>query len=153
VIAATSILALLVARWDLLRKMVVIMYDLDDSVAQTFGTFCAAFETVAGASRIWNIDTTENTDDWKRHAGATNLITRKPAEMSYSAPPVVRTNVSIPRISGGRQIFYFFPDTILVSDGQQMGALTYGDLSVSWSSTSFVEDDYVPSDAQIIGKT
>jgi hypothetical protein len=85
--------------------------------------------------------------------GAGRLITRKRATFGYSVPKVIKTNVELPSIVGGRQAVYFFPDVALVTEGKNAGAISYNDLNVYWNTTVFIEDDAVPSDAQVVGYT
>jgi hypothetical protein len=154
---ALAILALvataIAARWDAQRKMVVIMYDLDDNIIAPFKAFSEEFDRLARAGRIWNIDTAGRTGDWKRNAGASHLITRKIVQLSYDSPPGVKTNVALPSIVGGRQNIYFLPDVVLVIEGTRAGAISYEQLVVSWERTVFIEDDGVPRDSQVVGQT
>ena len=138
---------------DQQRRTVVIMYDLDDDAITPFRTFTEEFDSFRSVNRIWNVDTAEHTDDWKRNAGAGHLLTRKTANFTYTVPRVVKTNISVPAILGGRQNIYFFPDVVLIVDGSHAGALSYDQLEVLWSTTVFIEDGSVPADAQIVGHT
>ena len=141
------------AHRDVQRKAVVVMYDLDDDTIQVFKFFSEEFDKVGLAQRIRHIDTMDRTSDWKRNAGATRLITSKDIHLSYSAPRVVKTNIAVPAIIGGRQNVYFFPDVALVTQGSSAGAIPYNDLRLSWSTEKFIEEGGVPSDAQVIGYT
>jgi Protein of unknown function (DUF4236) len=64
---AFSVLASISAYWD---KSVVVMYDLEDSTALAFSSFCAAFEKLADSSKIWSLDMVGEIRDWKRNFGA-----------------------------------------------------------------------------------
>jgi len=129
------------------------MYDLEDDAIAPFQKLTEEFDRVRSVNQIWNVDTAEYTADWKRNAGAGRLLSRKTASLTYSAPRVVKTNLSVPAIIGGRQNVYFFPDVALVVEGSRAGALSYDQLEVLWSTTVFIEDGGVPSDAQIVGHT
>jgi hypothetical protein len=152
-VCLTAIATVFLARWDQTRKAVVMMYDLDEHASAMFKAFSDEFEKLASASRIWNIDTAQRTADLKRHAGASSLISRKLVSLTQSVPSVVKTNVSIPAIIGGRQNVYFFPDVALVTDGKSVGAVSYEQLEVYWNITRFVEEDGVPSDSVVVGHT
>jgi hypothetical protein len=119
--AITVALSAFLSRIDEQRKTVVIMYDLDDQVVAPFQTFAQEFDKLATASQIWNIDTAGRIDDWKRNAGASHLITRKLVRLSYGVPRVIKTNVDLPCIVGGRQNIYFLPDIVLVTEGNRAG--------------------------------
>jgi len=149
----TTLVTLSAARWDQTRKTVVIMYDIDDDTILPFRAFSEEIERLGSAKQIWNVDTAQNTDDWKRNAGAGQLLTRKPVSVEYGTPSIIKTNVSIPSITGGKHNVYFFPDIVLVMEGKTVGALTYEQFGVVWGTTVFIEDGAVPSDTQIVGQT
>ena len=152
-IVCTAALSILLAYIDVQRKTVVIMYDLSDDVLGPLKAFAQEFDNVALAARIWNIDTAGVSNDWKRNAGATRLITRKRAIFGYGVPKVIKTNIDLPSIVGGRQNVYFFPDVIIIIEGSHAGAISYQELNIYWGTTVLVEDEGVPPDAQIVGYT
>jgi uncharacterized protein DUF4236 len=149
----TAALSAFVSHVDAQRKTVVIMYDLHDAVVELFKKFAQEFDYIATANRIWNIDTSGRTGDWKHNAGASHLITRKRANLTYSIPSVIKTNIDLPSIIGGRHNIYFFPDVVLITEGNHAGAVSYEQLVILWNNTVFLEDDGVPSDAQVVGQT
>ena len=152
-ILCTMALSALVAYLDVQRKTVVIIYDLNEHIISSLQTFANESDKVASASRIWNIDSAGRTFDWKRNAGAGHLITRKRATFGYSVPKEIKTNIYHPSIVGGRQALYFFPDVVLITEGNNVGAISYDDLNIYWNTTVFIEDDSVPSDARVDGYT
>jgi hypothetical protein len=140
------------AYFERLRRTVVIMYELDDESIARFKHFVDQFDALS-ADRIWNIDASGDISDWKRNAGAQRLIKRSDATLAHRLPNLVKTNVAVPAIIGGRQSVYFFPDVVLVVEGPRAGALTYDQFDLSWKTITFVEDGGVPSDAEIVGYT
>jgi hypothetical protein len=150
---STIILSTLLHHIDTQRKTVVIMYDLDDDVVAPLKTFAQEFDNVASAQRIWNIDTAGRTDDWKRNAGASYLVTRNPAIFGYGVPVVIKTNINLPSIVGGKHSVYFLPDVVLITEGNRVGAISYDEFEVLWNTTVFVEEDCVPPDSQVVGHT
>lgn len=153
VAAVTLVATIIAARWDQARRAVVIMYDLQDDAASAFKEFCDEFDIVATAQRVWNIETAGRTDEWKRNAGASRLLTRQAAHFGYGVPSVIRTNINAPCISGGRHTLHFMPDVVLVMDGSRCGALAYDQLSVIWNTALYIESEGVPSDTQVVGST
>jgi hypothetical protein len=152
-LVATAALSAWLAFRDQQRRAVVVMYDLGDDAIAPFQKLTEEFDRIRSVNQIWNVDTAEYTADWKRNAGAGRLLSRKAASLTYSVPRVVKTNVSVPAIIGGRQNVYFFPDVVLIVEGPRAGALSYDQLEVLWSTTVFIEDGSVPGDAQIVGHT
>lgn len=151
--AMTALATYVVKKRDAVRKAVVILYDLEDDAQEKYKNFVEEFDRVAAASKAWNIDTSAKTSNWKRNAGATNLIGMAPALFGYRAPLVVKTNVDVPSIIGGSSALFFFPDVMLVQRGKSHAAVPYGDVSLKWGLVRFVEEGTVPHDAVIIGRT
>lgn len=149
----TLVLSVYLAFRDQQRRTVVIMYDIDDDIIAPFRKFTEGFDELRSVNQIWNVDSTDHTTDWKRNAGAGHLLSRKSARLIYSVPRVIKTNISVPAIIGGRQNIYFFPDIVLIVEGVHVGALSYEQLEVLWSTTVFIENGNVPSDAKIVGYT
>ena len=147
----TALLSAIVTYWDRQRKAVVVLYDLEGNSRQAFEMLGKAFERVGAAQCIWNIDTDRTTDDWKRNAGASHIVSRKVTQLTNKAPSVVKTNISIPAISGGRRSVFFMPDVVLVLDGQRVGAIAYDELKIRWSDSIFLETGRVPRDAHVVG--
>ena len=140
------------AYFDRMRKTVVIAYDLDDDSIFRFKHFVEQFDALR-AERIWNVDASGDTDDWKRNAGASRLLKRTAATLTHGLPSFIKTNVSVPAILSGRQNVYFLPDVVLVIEGSQAGALAYDQFDLSWKPVIFIEEDGVPSDAKVVGHT
>lgn len=149
----TGIVTVISARWDQGRKTSVIMYDLDEHSLAVFKQFAEEFEKAARASHIWNIDTAQATSDLKRNAGASSLLSRVRASFTYSVPPVVKTNISVPAMLGGKNKLFFFPDVVLIADGKAIGAASYDQISIYWNTTVFIEEERVPRDSDVVGET
>ena len=152
-IALTLFLTFMASYADMVRKTVVLMYDLEKDVEVTFGQFLERFAEIGDCQKIWNVDTLRTTGDWKRNAGATRLLKRTNARISFGCPSVIKTNIDIPCITGGKQNIYFFPDLILVMEGRKAGAVMYKNFSTDWDTTVFIETDGVPRDSQVVGRT
>lgn len=96
----TVVVCVLFSTLDAQRRTVVIMYDLDEESVSRFKHFVEAFDELT-SRRIWNIDASGAVADWKRNAGAGQLIRRQPARLTHGTPKVIKTNLDIPAIHGG----------------------------------------------------
>jgi len=148
------LLSLVIARYlDITRKSVVLFYDLEKEVQTLFEQLHNSFENLINASRTWHIEASGNVTDRKYHAGANQLIRRKKVILNIKEPAYLKTNITVPVIPVGKQSLYFFPDRVLVYEGNKVGAVSYKNLQIDISLTNFVEDDGVPSDSRIVGQT
>jgi hypothetical protein len=81
------------------------------------------------------------------------LVRRRRIQVIFGQPPAIRTNLDIPQLLLGQKTLAFFPDRMLIFEGSSTGALSYPDLSATVSSSRFIEEGPVPSDAQAVGTT
>ena len=149
-LALMIVVASLIALYlDRIRRSVVLMYDLDAESCDLFDTFTRSFDLLMQSTRIWNIQAQGPESDWKRHAGATSTVNRTRASLGYKAPNIIKTNVSVPAVTGGRQSLYFSPDLLLVLEGRQAGVVSYTNLAIRTTVTNFIETEGVPSDSRV----
>lgn len=152
-LAATIILAFF---YDKLRKTIVCFYDLESHVEDSFKNLHTAFEQLRSCAKLWHIESKgriSTTHDWKVNSGAGHLVKRQNTACFFGAPPYFACNVPIPVLAAGRQKLYFFPDRLLVWDTAGVGAVTYTQLELGISERKFIEEESIPRDSQVIGKT
>ncbi len=138
---------------DVTRGTAVLHYDLAPEAERTFSGIKAAFEQLAACRAVWHVEAAGPTVSRKHQAGAGTLQRRRPIAPSLSRPPRVECNLAVPTLPAGRQTLYFFPDRVLVYDRRRVGAVPYQELQVDVRSARLVEDETVPSDADIVDRT
>jgi hypothetical protein len=146
-------LFIFISRGDYERKLVELNYDLDDVARARYVSLLNTLQKVAGSARIWQVTSQNKFADRKYNAGAGTLLTRKAISFQLSPPPYVKTEVAVWSLALGGQKLYFFPDRILVYEGNQVGAVQYETLTISVKQVQFVESDGVPSDTRVVGYT
>lgn len=138
---------------DQLRKTVVLMYELDESMEKALEALHAGANALASASATWHVSSHAKVFDRKYHAGAGTVVERKLTRFVSAPPPFVQTNIQTIAVNVGTQTLHFFPDRVLVYDSNGVGAVSYQGLQVLVSSTRFVEDGGVPRDATVVDRT
>lgn len=138
---------------DELRKTTVILYDLDREVENAYANLHDAFGVLRTCSRAWHIEARGEVRNAKYHAGASGIMKRKQFSLTFGAPPFVKTNIDVPLVPVGRQILAFLPDRLLVFQSAKVGAVSYQALDISLNESRFIEDESVPQDATVVGKT
>lgn len=138
---------------DTLAKTTVLLYEFDPELEKTYAQFHEAASQLASCAKAWHIEASGKVYDKKYHAGASNLLQRKPTSITKAEPPFVKTNVETIAIGVGRQTLYFFPDCVLVYDVNGVGTVNYNSLQVSVNPTRFIEEDGVPRDAEVVDRT
>ncbi len=152
-IIVTAIVTLAAYYYDQMRKTVVLFYELEGDIEPLYEALHHAIDEMASCKKVWHIEAQGRVYDKKYHAGADNLIERKTTFIAKRQAPFVKTNILTPAIGAGRQTLFFFPDRLLVFENNAVGAVSYRDLDFNIYSSNFIEQDGVPSDANIVGRT
>jgi hypothetical protein len=140
-------------RRDQLAKTVVLFYDFDPEIEKAYQALHEWASQLAQCAKVWHIEAQGRVHDRKYHAGASNLVRRKPTTIRQAEPPYVKTNIPTIAVGVGHQTLHFFPDRVLVYASNAVGAVSYRDLQVSSQSSRFIEDESVPGDAKVVDHT
>ncbi len=139
---------------DVTRGTAVLYYTLEPEAERAFSGLKAAFEQLAACRVVvWHVEAAGRTASGKHQAGAGTLQRRRPIAPRLSRPPRVECNLAVPTLPAGRQTLYFFPDRVLVYDRRRAGAVPYQELRADASPARLVEDETVPSDADVVDRT
>ena len=153
-----SVLGLIVAvffafRRDAINKTVVLFYDFDPVLEESYACLHSSALQLANCSNCWHVFASGGVTDRKYHAGASQLVNRKNTSITAVSPPFLQSNIETVAICVGQRILYFFPDRLLVYDASgRVGAIAYEHLKVSVAQKQFIES-VAPRDNQIIGQT
>lgn len=144
-------------RWlDSYLRVIVLFYDLTPEAEASYEDMVNSFDVMISCVGKWHIEAGGAVQDmttWKRNAGASHIVSKKPTLLHYKLPPVIAANITPPALHVGRQVIYFLPDVALVFEGARAGAVGYNDLAIAFQNSNFIEEGAVPSDIQIIGYT
>lgn len=152
-IVLAALLCWLASMKDALRKTTVILYDLEPDAEAAYTKLHDAFRALRSCSYSWHIEARGEVRDRKYHAGASGVVQRKQVSLITGAPPFVKTNVEVPLIPVGKQVLAFMPDRLLVFESASVGAISYTALNLDVTESRFVEDEAVPQDATVVGRT
>lgn len=134
---------------DRYRRSVKVVFEPEGVVARIAEALSVAFTELARSEAIWVVDAEGRTNDWKRNAGATSLITRKRTRLQASKPNCVRGSGKFPSFQIGPDELYLLPDAALIIVNGEVASVTYRELEFSNSVVKFREDGNVPSDTTI----
>ncbi|MCZ4291056.1 DUF4236 domain-containing protein [Hoeflea alexandrii] len=141
---------------DSYRRSTVLYYDLEGDAEEAYKRLTQGFDGLLGCAGKWHIEAggaVTNLTAWKRNAGASHLVKKNATTLSYQLPAVIKSNVTPPALGVGKQTLFFMPDIVLIQDGARFGAVPYGELTLRWQDSRFIEDGRVPSDARIVDYT
>jgi len=152
-VISVALVATLARHCDVTNGTLLLRYSLSPESSDKFTQLQSAFNRFAACHRIWHVDASGRTYDWKRNAGVQTLTERSVATATLSIPPRVDCNIGVPTLGANGTTLYFFPDRLLVRDGSGFGAVTYHDLHSGAGPVRFVESDPVPRDGVMVDTT
>ena len=128
--AIGTVVAILLYQRDQVRKTVALFYDFEEKPENQYKLICEIFTKAAKSDEIWN------------------------AEVGFSSPDSVKTNIPVPAFSIREKSIYFFPERIMVESAEGVEVLPYENVRVSTSSTTQTRTaSATPSDAKVVGRT
>ena len=148
-----TVCVLYVRHMDVMKTTAILNYDLEKDVQKNFAGLVAKFKALMNCKGKWHIEAAGNASDWKRSGGANQTVRRRKTTLMFSKPRRVVCNIDMPVFGAGKQQLYFFPDRILVFEKRSVGAVSYDELEVGSNASQFIEEEPVPTDAQIVDTT
>lgn len=144
------------SRKDRERKTIELTYSIDEAVKQLHDQFLATFRSFSSIRKVWQKIRSHRTTNTKYHAGASELVSRVGVSAIYNhklPSSFLKTNVSVPCIHLRNTELYFFPERLILKQGNKFGATFYKNITVSSSPVRFIEEEGVAADATIVDHT
>lgn len=153
VFAAGALCVWLVYKRDKAGQTTSLVYDdLDTETGARFAAVQEALEDLASSEKVWRV--TEPRDRAsKPGAGAAPTSDRRRVEVGRLETPGICANVAIWGIDADEMKVFFFPEAVLLYRQERYRAVSYESFEVALSSTRYVEEEEVPKDAEVVGRT
>jgi hypothetical protein len=131
-------------------KKPYLLYDIAPEREQKLAAFYDEISKIDESEKIWIVRTADRHGDTRRHAGATESISRNEENFFFFFLYGIETNIFIPNI--GRRL-YFLPDIILYTKQREIEPISYDKMEIQLSISKFREDEEVPSDGEKTGSS
>jgi hypothetical protein len=129
--------------------------DIPESLQSTFSRFSDAFAKMSRSNRIWDTVSHREINQFAERTIAARAIERKPVRFRLGRCVVIQSDWQVPQLenANGGDI-YLFPLFVVYFAGEQSFALLeYKDIQFVCGITRFHEEETVPGDAQVAGRT
>jgi hypothetical protein len=130
-------------------------FDLPENLKDAFGRVCDAAAMLSRSQRIWDTLSSTATDRYRDRTTASYSIQRKPVTIFLGCCDLIESSWKVPHLmnaNGGEMFIY--PAFILYHVSHEAFALVdIRDATLDYNSTSFIEEEAIPTDAQLIGHT
>ena len=129
--------------------------EIPDSLKATFSRLTDAFVQLSRSNRIWDTVSHRAINQFAERTLAARAVERKPVQFRLGQCTVIQSDWQVPHLgnANGGDI-YLFPLFIVYFAGEQSFALLeYKDVQFISGATRFHEEEGIPPDSQIVGKT
>jgi DnaJ domain len=125
--------------------------DLDGDLAAGFTAVREACEDLASSEKIWRVP--DRPDRAQKSGDDALSPAREHVRVGLLETPGIRANVPIWGIDAGNKQIFFFPEGVLIYRGERYEGVSYKSFKVSFSSVRFFEEEAVPEDAEVVGRS
>ena len=148
------ILTCLVYREDLKRKTTPLFYQFSDDYSEKrFHNGISSFSNLAKTKKTWRLKSKISVSDWKRNAGSSSALIRHRSRIGQQNPNLLKTNVEVWGVDAGSIKLYLLPDRFFVFQDGVYSAIPYDEVQALFQDLEYVEQEILPNDATVIGKT
>lgn len=139
---------------DIKRKTTPLFYEFsDDYSEQKFHDAISSFSSLSITKSSWRLKSKVAVGDWKRNAGSNSALIRHRSKIGKQNPKLLKTNVEVWGVDAGSIKLYLLPDRFFVFQDGVYSAISYREIQASLQDLEYVEQEALPSDATVIGKT
>jgi Protein of unknown function (DUF4236) len=129
--------------------------DIPDSLKATFSRFSDAFVQLSQSNRIWDTVSHKAINQFTERTLASRAIKRESVQFRLGRCEVIQSDWQVPHLenaNGGD--LYLFPLFVVYFAGEQSFALLeYKDIRFDCDTIRFHEEEGVPGDSKVVGRT
>lgn len=129
--------------------------DLPDGVAAAFHRMCDDFSLLAKSDRIWDTVGQRDADRAAERTTATRIVQRKLVDFRLGRCELIESEWRVPHLenANGGDIFFYPAFALYFLSSDSFALLEYKDLQLEFSLSRFIEEESLPSDAEVVGHT
>ena len=135
------------------KGLINLDYVIDEDQEEIVAARMSPMIKVATSNMVWRIMESSQVINKKYTAGANNTVNRTICETTTKPPFPFKTNIQVASFKVGKETLLFLPDKLFIIQGTKIGALNYTDIMVNSYTTNFIENDFLPKDATVVGNT
>lgn len=130
-------------------------FDADDAAQRAYAAVVRAYDALRSCTFIWDVTSDRDTNRVAERTSAARLVERRKVNLDYSKSDLIRFGGQAMRFANANgEDIQLYPGVILMqrADGA-FALLDLREVSVECHNVNFIEDEQVPSDAEVISRT
>src|SRR5262249_51144022 len=132
-----------------------VQFDSNDAVQRGYGQLVRAYEAVRSCRAIWDVTSDRDVNKKVERSSASRGVDRKPVTLDYAKSDVIRFGGKAMRFANANgEDFLLYPGVIILqrADGE-FALIDLREVDIKFDVTNFIEEETVPEDANIVGRT
>jgi len=131
-------------------------FNMDETLLKEYILIKDCFEKLKDSKKIWDITSSQSIDRVKERSSASSTVTRVPVTFSYASLDFINSKyeaIKLQNANGGD--LYIYPGFIIIPNEitNDFGIIDFKEVEIEHNEQRFVENEDVPSDTKIIGRT
>jgi DnaJ domain len=135
------------------KGRVTAQFDIPPGFSARWSSLNQALDILAHSHRVWKINSSDPNYDWKRHGGASALLTRSNVRLGVTQLAMLVSNITPFCIDIFSHKIYFYPDRIYILSGKYWSAISYDSVTIEVGKTQYIESQGVSNDSVVVGQT
>jgi hypothetical protein len=129
--------------------------DVSEDQLRPFGRLCDAFSRLSEAQRIWDTLSIQRTNQFRERTIAVNSIERTIVRFQLGGSPLLKCKWRVPHLANanGGDLFVYPGFLLYQVSRQSFAVIDAREVQLSLSLSRFIEEEGVPSDAEVVGQT
>jgi len=139
---------------ELEKCKVAIEIEIDRNLEAAFGTLSEVYSKVINSDIIWDITTSQKIDRIALRTIAENLVARKEVNFKKTKLDLVVCDYEALFLQNANgEDLYIYPLFIVMKNNNDFALIDLKEVDLDYSDSNFIEEENVPNDGEIIGKT
>jgi hypothetical protein len=138
---------------QLLECKVTIEIEIDDNIKSKYEHLKSSFGNLATCSKIW--DKTSSVRNNDNRSAASNSVTRTLTFLATQKIDFINASFDALHFKNqnGSDIYIYPAFAVVFDNKSNFGLVDLADLKLSFNRTSFLEEEQIPSDTNVVGET
>lgn len=139
---------------ELAACVIDVDFDFDTATLDKFAALLRTYEVLSAAQKIWDITASVATNRVVERTTAAQRVSRSQVVFDFARSDIVESKYQALRLgnANGYDILIYPGFVMMRSRGADFAIVDFNEFTVGFTPSLFIEEDAVPSDAEIVGK-
>jgi hypothetical protein len=127
----------------------------DNNFKEMYQSLITSYQSLLSTEKIWDITATFEQDTRTTRSSASTLVKRVPVHFKFDGISIIQSSYEAFHFENknGGDLYIYLAFLISTTDKRQFNLIDIKDIRLACVAQRFLEEDKIPSDSRVIGKT